>query len=216
MGQYYRILMKRDGKIMVNAREIEGHDYVMAKLMEHSYLGHSLMRAVAAELEKGPMRLAWVGDYANQGGDSGDGDDVSVVTNGEVTFNDVWNDAAIDESVANGGKVSRIVFPSVKSFKYAGKLFVNYTKEEYVDFDAYIKMSLPDNPSGAIAKKRLVDWCVSPVSLLTAVGNDSGGGDYRSVHPNYAKVGRWAWDEVEIIDGQPPQLFKKLNIYFKD
>ena len=214
MGQYYRILMKRDGKILVNAREIEDHGYVMAKLMEHSYLGNDLMRAVAAELEKGPVRLAWVGDYSNQGGDRGDGDDVSVVTNGEVTFNDVWNDAAIDESVTNGGKVSRIVFPSVKSFKYAGKLFVNYTKEEYVDFDAYIKLSLPDNP--AIGKKRLVEWCVSPVSLLTAIGNDRGGGDYRSSRPNYAKVGRWAWDEVEIIDGQPPPLFKKLNIYFKD
>ena len=40
MGQYYRIAFKHEGKrAVVNDRKVEGDDYCMAKLLEHSWLG---------------------------------------------------------------------------------------------------------------------------------------------------------------------------------
>ena len=37
MGQYYRIAFKHNCEgVVVNDRKIEGYDYIMAKLLEHS------------------------------------------------------------------------------------------------------------------------------------------------------------------------------------
>ena len=55
-------------------------------------------------------------------------------------------------------------------------------------------------------------WCISPIPLMTAVGNGRGGGDYDGV--NFDKVGSWAWDEVS-IGKKISDDYKKLDIYFK-
>ena len=211
MGQYYRVLMKKDGNVVVNDRKIVDQDYMVAKLTEHSYLGNSLMMAVAMKLECGPMRLAWVGDYAKECGE----DDVKKVTKGEVEFEQVWGDAT------ENGKDKQLplshAFPLVTSFGYSGKFFVNHTKMEYVSFDDYIKRSMPESVDSAREPpQKCVGWCISPVSILTAVGNDRGGGDYRDDHPCFDMVGRWAWDELEIVPKRPSLQYKKLDVFFKE
>ena len=84
MGQYYRIAYD-DGKLHINDRKVAGKDYIMAKLMEHSYFGNSLMDSMSSVIYKKPTRVIWVGDYANEG------DEVSDATSGDVTYDDVWS-----------------------------------------------------------------------------------------------------------------------------
>lgn len=98
MGQYYKIVFKHNGGgVVVNDRKIEGKGYILAKLLEHSWLGCDIADAVAYEMYKNPMRLAWVGDYAD------DGNEVEVATNGDISYRGVW-----------GNDDSKHAFPSHK------------------------------------------------------------------------------------------------------
>ena len=60
---------------------------------------------------------------------------------------------------------------------------VNHTKKLYVRFD-----ELPSNDG----------WIVNPLPLLTACGNNRGGGDYLDQYPDFDKVGIWAGHELSI------------------
>ena len=82
MGQYYRIAYD-DGNLHINDRKVDGKDYIMAKLMEHSYFGNSLMDSLSSVIYKKPTRMIGVGDYADNG------DEVSDATSGNVTYEDV-------------------------------------------------------------------------------------------------------------------------------
>ena len=57
--------------------------------------------------------------------------------------------------------------------------------------------------------------CVHPLPLLTACGNDRGGGDYHEGHPNYNRVGEWAFDLIECTD-RKPEGYDKLDIIFTE
>lgn len=63
MGQYYRPVMEKDGKVTVFNREVDGK-YTSAKLMEHSWWGNDLMSAIAEMMYQTKVRLIWCGDYA--------------------------------------------------------------------------------------------------------------------------------------------------------
>ena len=176
MGQYYRIAFKHEGKrVVVNDRKVEGDDYCMAKLLEHSWLGCNIADAVAEEMHGDPLRLAWIGDY------SYDGDEVEVATHGDVNFDCVWK------------RDHKHTFPRPYDnvFDYRGKWLVNHDKKLAVSFDEYIAAS--KTKYGTIA----------PFPLLAAIGNDSGGGDYREGGTDYDKVGTWAWDLISIEDARP-------------
>lgn len=74
-------------------------------------------------------------------------------------------------------------------FRLEGKLFVNHTKKMIIDLDDYKEL----------LKEQ--DMIISPIPLLTAVGNDKGGGDFhRGTGIGYELIGTWAWDEIEITD----------------
>ena len=66
MGQYYNIIIKREGEEKVNAydRTIDG-EYEMAKLMEHSWYLNPMVNAISEKLYHNPSQIAWVGDYAD-------------------------------------------------------------------------------------------------------------------------------------------------------
>lgn len=74
-------------------------------------------------------------------------------------------------------------------FRLEGKLFVNHTKKMIIDLDDYKEL----------LKEQ--DMIISPIPLLTAVGNDKGGGDFHKGNGvGYELIGTWAWDEIEITD----------------
>ena len=174
MGQYYRIAFKHEGgRVKVNDRKIDGGGYILAKLTEHSWLGCILADAVAHEMHGNPMRLAWIGDYADEG------TEVADATGGAVTYEKAWKHD------------HRHSFAKPEPFVYEGKFLVNHSKKMVMSFDGYINAAKTEY------------GILFPVSLLTAIGNDRGGGDYRDNHPDYDKVGTWAWDLLSIEDSRP-------------
>lgn len=165
MGQYYNAVIEVDGNKEVYYHQVDG-EYMMAKLLEHSYWANPFVLAIASKLWRTKGKLAWVGDYAE-----------------ESDFN--WNEAFED---AHGENVARedLVY---NGFRLEGKCFINHSKKMILDLDKYKELM------------KGIDMIISPIPLLTAVGNDKGGGDFhRGSGVGYDLIGTWAWDVVEITD----------------
>ena len=69
-------------------------------------------------------------------------------------------------------------------------------------------------------KKKVVDrllgneeWDISPLPLLTALGNGRGGGDYRGT--NMDKIGIWVGDVLS-VEFEIPDGFEELKVEFKE
>lgn len=116
MGQYYRPYLKNE-KIgnLVYATYIDG-DYMMAKLMEHSWLRNPFVNAICGKIYKTPTKVVWVGDYANEPGDD------------KTVYEMAW------------GEESPFVRKDLKKsdFNIDDKYLVNYTKKQYIDMQKYI------------------------------------------------------------------------------
>jgi hypothetical protein len=69
---------------------------------------------------------------------------------------------------------------------------VNHTKKQYVDYS-----KLPHGDG------QWESWTINPLSLLAALGNGRGGGDYHDQYPDFDKVGSWAGDELSIAFTAP-------------
>lgn len=96
-----------------------------------------------------------------------------------------WNDAFEDSHAENVPKEDLVY----NGFRLEGKYFINHSKKMIIDLNKY-KELLKD-----------VVMVISPIPLLTAVGNDKGGGDFhRGTGVGYDLIGTWAWDVVEITD----------------
>lgn len=174
MGQYYHIILKKEGEKKVHAfdRTIDG-EYTMAKLMEHSWWLNPMVNAIAKKLYYSPSHIAWVGDYANE-------------TEEETKL---WNLA-----YGKNGNKKKFEMLHKTTFTLTGKYLVNHTKKLILDCWQYLVQCIRENPDN-----EYYSWVVHPLPLLTAVGNGRGGGDYRS-NPNIDKVGTWAWDILEIVE----------------
>lgn len=165
MGQYYNAVIETNGNKEVFYHQVDG-EYMLAKLLEHSYWANPFVLAVASKLWRTKGKLAWVGDYAEPS-----------------DFN--WNDAFEDSHAENVPKEDLVY----NGFRLEGKYFINHSKKMIIELDKY-KELLKD-----------VDMIISPIPLLTAVGNDKGGGDFhRNSGDGYDLIGTWAWDVVEITD----------------
>ena len=165
MGQYYNAVIKTNEIKEVFYHQVDG-EYMLAKLLEHSYWANPFVLAVASKLWRTKGKLAWVGDYAE-----------------ESDFN--WNE---EFSNSHDEGVPRTDL-EYNGFRLEGKYFINHSKKMIIDLDKY-KELLKD-----------IDMIISPIPLLTAVGNDKGGGDFhKGSGIGYDLIGTWAWDVVEITD----------------
>ena len=191
MGQYYRpVLANVEGEnVKVYDRSVDG-EYMMAKLMEHSWIGNACLNHVAKRLYNTPKRLVWMGDYAEQ----------------EDFEGDFKKDRNIPDNIPAPDYKQAWETEQVRGFKgkgidIDGKFFINHEQKSYVDIDEYI------------AKSNDSEWVINPISLLTAIGNGRGGGDYGGINEEY--VGKWAWNIVEIADSAPAD-YTKLDIIFNE
>ena len=93
---------------------------------------------------------------------------------------------------------------NAKPIKVDGKMLVNHSKKLYVDFDEYIKTNTEQ------------EWCVHPLSLLTACGNGAGGGDYYGC--SEYDVGEWAGDLISLEDNNwnIPANYEAVEYEFKE
>jgi hypothetical protein len=78
-------------------------------------------------------------------------------------------------------------------------ILVNHTKLEYTTYQ-----NLPKNKDG---------WVINPLPLLTACGNNRGGGDYYDSHPDFDKVGIWANDRLS-VETEIPYGYWHLKVNF--
>lgn len=205
MGQYYMALVKDNDKQMVfcpqnavyitkngiaNSEDIGEHswsdrgpnswydNFSGLKLMEHSWLENEFVNGVLEAIWDSPARVAWVGDYADKPYDFDE----------KYTMDDyiaVWGE----------GKQPEVPFDQVPTVHTAGYL-VNHDRGQYVDLEEYVKVSsfMPKWDNGNM-------WTIHPLSLLTAIGNGRGGGDYHGT--NMDMVGAWAMDWLSFTETKP-------------
>jgi len=88
---------------------------------------------------------------------------------------------------------------SMTEEKQLNSIIVNHTKKMYV-----VCKELRKNGYG---------WRINPLPLLTALGNDRGGGDYCNNNTDFDKVGIWARDIIS-VESSIPKRYKKLEIDF--
>lgn len=117
MGQYYACVITEEGKVPV---PINTKDFGGLKLMEHSWWENEGVGKIAEMLHRFPLRVAWVGDYADQVG-------CDPLLRG-----------------AERAERSGIKLP-YKPLFLDGKFLVNRTKGEYLDCDAYKKRAFQDD-----------------------------------------------------------------------
>ena len=195
MGQYYKTVIVptesetgiEDIKIYKVDNDCGFSDWIGLKLMEHSYLNNEWTDSIAKFIYKKKVRMAHVGDYADEY------PQYQLAYNQYVSRNKIEADI-YDED----GNFVR--------FDYHGKYLLNYDKKLYIYFDKYKK----ESPSCWND-----DVTVCPFTLLTALGNGRGGGDYYGNLPNEDLVGSWAWDEISIEDSAPAD-FAEYPVYFTE
>lgn len=212
MGQYYNpIILGKKGN------SIKGYFYSHSygnglKLMEHSYLRNNFVAAVMTYLNReGGARLVWAGDYADK-----EPDTLKIskekalpiwqkkVSEGTLTcsFNEFYasNDEVLYDEKNEGadnlyGLCTRYVTDDGKLI-HAGRPEIKIADEDInKDFRFIVNTT----------KKQVIDlwdvkgfdgWQIHPLPLLTAEGNDRGGGDYRGT--NMKLVGTWARDFISV------------------
>ena len=114
MGQYYNVVTEdKNGNLTAYDRTVDG-EYTMAKLMEHSWWYNPFVSTMVKMLYKNPMRVAWVGDYADSCVDAHRIDEI---------YEMAWSDKAI------GVKRDEMLLD--------GKYLVNHSDKTYIDCTKY-------------------------------------------------------------------------------
>ena len=219
MGQYY-------APVSIDTMQyLYSHDFDNGlKLMEHSYIGNSLMEAAERLLSPNGAwhrtHLVWAGDYMDEGlflpegvtmEDDDDGEPfvptlyTYVRENGKnpvgtsVDYNEPYD--------IRKAKAKEASEKFLKTLPEAGKILVNWTKGEYLDLENEKPFEIHNG----------VFWTIHPLSILTCSGNGRGGGDFRGTlkdKDGFSIVGSWAGDEIS-MEHEPPEgleLLEPLNI----
>lgn len=174
MGQCYRQAIEQDGNLDIfDAQMVD--DWNGRKLTEHSWIGNNFMDAISERIHNKPANIVWCGDYADEPQD--------FVTIDWINYVTIY---------PKDGREPQLLEALPERFDYSHKYLVNHTNKCYVDFDLY--MSKCKDKDG---------WILHPLSLLTAVGNGRGGGDYHDDCIDYYMVGAWAGNTLEITDKVP-------------
>lgn len=190
MGQYYRpILGNQFGlNCKVFDRSVDG-EYMLAKLLEHSWWLNSFVDSFSELLYNVPSRVCWVGDYADEPDDF-DFQNCSAFY--VPSYKEVWGETVSTISIVSS------------DFNLDGKFLLNHDTNQFIDLNEYKRLS---------KDKRC--WVIHPLPLLTAVGNDRGGGDFHYGNTGYENVGIWAWQLLSFAD-KPPKDFSKITIVFRE
>ena len=154
------------------------------KLTEHSWCSNKFCLSIVNELIDNPKQIAWVGDYA----EPQEYKDLKL----GIEQKELWGGKSLDKPLA---------FKPIKSFDEV-KYLINKTKKLYIILAEYQKNSINND----------YDIAPFPLSLLTAIGNGQGGGDYFSP-VNLHLIGTWAFDEVYFTN-ELPKDYEKLEVWF--
>lgn len=154
---------------------VYSHDFGNGlKLMEHSYIGNSFVNVVCNYIVDNAVKLWWCGDYAEES-------DFENEKEFKRIYEKAWKHKSEDKETDLPEKNT--------DFDWSNQwYFVNLTKKEFV--------KMPKQ------KEEEYNWTYNCVSLLTAVGNGRGGGDYHK-EDMLSVVGYWAGDVVYLTLKKP-------------
>ena len=193
MGQYYKAIVQNDHKTITMQ---PWHYDSGGKLTEHGWMGNWFTNAVISRIENNPAKVGWIGDYSNDQNPHGRSCPDSI-------YKKVWK----DEEAEDDYKVNiydRNLFLKLDEDGHivdtVGLGFlINRTKRQYIDLEAYAKEA-KDHDS----------WALSPLPMLTAVGNGLGGGDYHGC--NQDMVGYWFMDVLEFSREKKPTGYTDITM----
>ena len=203
MGQYFKAVVERDDKVTVYGPR------GFMKMTEHSWISNEFTDTVLKDIsDNGPARIAWIGDYADHESFCPSGMDEKEYME---RYGAAWDDAeTVTGAIGQSKPVEyiRISFDDDCDIHFKPKdlmdyCLVNLTKGRY--------MSLGDYIGYDTAMRRV---SLFPLSILTAVGNGEGGGDYFG--SCMESVGSWAFDEIDLVrkDELPEGLEKEQDVQF--
>jgi hypothetical protein len=222
MGQYYKptILGKstHTTKKIVVKKAFSSYDYNNgAKLMEHSYVGHWLVKEVEHHLANvfDGYPFVWAGDYAD------DKYNVNVYSKACEQIKKARNKFA----KANGFKKAKdkgwfcdwikdgvyysdtqvadvIPYEELENVTY--KYVINYDKKMFVKIPE--KKGLDENGNYQLT--------IHPLPLLCADGNGRAGGDYSG--NNMSLIGSWAYNRIGITNELPTDIKTELVVEFEE
>jgi hypothetical protein len=192
MGQYY-VIVNVDKKELIDPSKYDNG----VKLMEFSYIGNEVTNALMNLMNgrwKGD-RVYVVGDYADTYTAPGAKEECWV-----PAYRDALEEFGIDENDEDKSKEHTLYdfayrhFKNVSQKTYAKNpnlwYIVNHKTKQFIDLE-----HCPDESSAG-------EFIVHPLSLLLAMGNDRGGGDFRKRCNGYEYVGTWC-DSVRDIELLP-------------
>ena len=201
MGQYYSIVNLSKGERLTWSGGI--------KLMEFSYKDNDVTSTLANMLEGdwyGDVVVV-IGDYAYDSDDYGSrineiGKKLKIrrrrAANGDLSYN-FYNDELFN-------------YPKMKAIEFSKEnlYFLNLDKKLYVD-----RSKLPVSDFYFLDDGYELLYKVEPISLLLALGNGLGGGDFHDSGDGYEFVGAWAGDACG-CSKTIPQGFVELKPNFKE
>lgn len=205
MGQYYLPVLEKDGEIKIFSlqgkmfKKTRDFDYYNGlKLMEHSYYRSPAMVATGHEIYKNPMKVYWIGDYADDYIENHERYHESLpnycltLEKAMDIYEKTWKDD--NKKEIDYAETFDVEFEKYKDF-FEDKFLINHTKDEYIDLSKYKGFSYTCR--------------VHPLSLLTAIGNGLGGGDYYGKNENL--IGYWAGDIISLEDSDSFKNIKENN-----
>jgi len=204
MGQYYTaVVIDENDRIS----KLWPHNFDNgAKLTEHSWIGNNFVNAVYSMINNRRRKVAWIGDYADDPYEPEE--DFYAATMPLTEFMSIYN-LAYDDGPKLGEKGFFKKELSCLDYDTKGMYLVNHDRTEYIDIAEYIQNSSVQD------KNDDYPWCLSPLPLLTACGNDRGGGDFRNGQVGYDNIGTWAFQWVEYTD-KLPEGYTKANYRFME
>lgn len=194
MGQYYRYIAENSNRTIIG----EGDTL---KLMESAYFNNTELSIFLENLYGNPMRLAFVGDYAKDECTPNPESLPDALLQTRL-YNLCWPKDGMPELMDLGGDL-----PPIHRF------IINHTKKFFINVLDYIALTGFAEGRAAVysageeiltGKKSYGFFTVHPLSILCAVGNGQGGGDYFGLNDKIA--GSWAWDFIELSDN--PERFQ--------
>ena len=211
MGQYYHPIIM--GKRYGVQGYLDSWDYRDGqKLMEHSYLGNNFVNAVLRKIDHQPMRIAWIGDYADSSYPEDDEKDREPYQRKltKAYFMRIWHSVygEVEDGQRLKAKAPKIHPEPLEGFdspdRFDGWYLINHSANEYVDLGKFRKENGWVESWTDLDGQKVSYWmAIHPLPLLTACGNDRGGGDYPEKYPDFDLVGIWAFDLIEFANYNP-------------
>ena len=203
---------------------MDPYDYKAgSKLMEHSWIKNDFLNSLetlllsreAIELFKAKgekisdfpgrwsgNRIVHTGDYMDEGIFLDSKDKETWEKKGDK--NRKWEDVNL---YIFANKFYKKIKPKL-SILPSNRFLVNHTKKSFVDISRY-KEGLK-----RISKDAKKEWIIHPLSLLTASGNNRGGGDYRGCYNDFVLVGSWCGDSISVEFVHPDSGYSICNVCF--